>query len=501
MRLTIGRKVLLGNVVMVATIAGVAAWLAADLRDVNRAVSLASDAQEQVIAINAVAADVDHSRRMWGRVIVSLLDVARAGWADSPLASTRAELRGIQSARDSVISRVRQSDFGARPTIRRALDDLCAAADEMGQVFDEAERLTRMGLPDAAEEMLHRWHEPDDRLQSALRTLRDQARADARSLIDESDAFRRRFQWRSTVMLSAVVAIVLATVVLLGRGVRASTRRLGRALEVIAEGDFNQRADIAGRDEFRELADGVNAMSARLGELDELKAGFLSNVSHELRTPIASLKQTAALLDEQAVGPLNDDQRELMQVITSNSQRLGALINDLLDTARLEAGKVELRIEAVDLADLVREVVRTVAPLALEKELRVVMRPAAETPPVSADPLRIEQVLVNLLSNAIKFTPDGGEVTITCAPDGHGMVECAVSDTGVGIPAEDLPAVFDKFHQVDAARTAKVKGTGLGLTIVKHLVENHGGSIRVESSVGVGTVFTFALPAADAAGN
>ena len=119
-------------------------------------------------------------------------------------------------------------------------------------------------------------------------------------------------------------------------------------------------------------------------------------------------------------------------------------------------------------------------------------------PPALADGLRVEQVLTNLLSNAIKFTPEGNDISLTCERDGQ-MARCSVRDTGIGIPAEELPHVFDKFHQVRAARTSKTKGTGLGLTIVKHLVDAHGGTISVESAVGEGTKFTFTLPIANGA--
>ena len=121
------------------------------------------------------------------------------------------------------------------------------------------------------------------------------------------------------------------------------------------------------------------------------------------------------------------------------------------------------------------------------------MKAARELPLVHADPVRLEQILTNLLSNAIRFTPEGGQITLTCWREGQ-TVACSVRDTGVGIPPEDLPRVFDKFHQVRSTRTAKTKGTGLGLTIVKHLVEAHGGRIGVESVVGEGTAFTFAVP-------
>lgn len=493
MRLTIARKVLLGNLLMIGAVVGGAFWIASDFRQVDEHLRLAADAQEQLLSINGVADDIDRARRAWGHVIVRALESERSLWATPEIASQRRYASSLRAPRDSVLRVVSQSRFGERKSIRSSIEALRIAARDLDQVFDEAERLARSGLPDAAEAMLHRWHEPDGRLQNALSTLQRQAQEDARNLVHSAADFRQRMIRRAGTIAVLVTALLFGAVFLLNRSIRRSTRRLSDTLSEIAEGNFGDRAHLESGDEFEEIADGVNAMSRRLGELDELKADFLSNVSHELRTPIASVKQSALLLEEEVVGKLSSDQREIVSIIRSNVQRLGALINDLLDTAKLEAGRLDIVPESVDLRDLIRQSVATVAPLAAEKRLRISMKANHDDVTAMVDSTRMEQVLVNLLSNAIKFTPEDGAISLSCERRGEKVV-CTVADTGVGIPAAELPTIFDKFHQAKAARTSQVKGTGLGLTIVRYILEAHGGSIDVASEVGVGTTFTFSVP-------
>jgi len=492
---TIGRKILVGHLIILAGFAAAVAWVLADLRRMDEFVSLAADAQEQVIAINGIAEDVAAILRARGTQ-VSMLQMATVGGAESSFDSLGQAIRDRREHEAALVRRVEGSRFGARRAIRDGLTDLRTATKELDDVFDEAERLSRMGMADAAERMFVRWHEPNARLEAALARLRQQAQADARALVATSVDIRRRLIWRSGAILGGTLLFVVGIVLVLARSIRRSTRQLSHALAAAAEGDFQQRAEMAGRDEFQELAEGFNAMCRRLGELDELKADFVSNVSHELRTPIASLKQASMLLAEGIPGPLNDEQREILGIVESNTGRLAALINDLLDAAKIEAGRLQIDPEPVDLPELIRRAVRSLAPLATEKHLRVTMRQEGTLPRALADPLRMEQVLTNLLGNAVKFTPEGGEISFLCERDGA-MVRCSVRDTGVGIPAAELPRIFDKFHQVRATRTNRTKGTGLGLTIVKYLVELHGGTISVESAEGRGTTFTFTIPTVD----
>ena len=229
-----------------------------------------------------------------------------------------------------------------------------------------------------------------------------------------------------------------------------------------------------------------------LERANRLKSEFLASMSHELRTPLHTIIGFSELLAEELEGPLNEKQQRFVQHIHTDSLHLLALINDVLDISKIEADRLELRLEAFDFTALVAESLASVRSLAeakshtLETALDV---PAA----LEADRLRIKQVLVNLLSNAIKFTPEGGRIRVEARVQDK-FVMVSVADTGVGIPAEEHDSIFDKFHQVGATTKGIREGTGLGLAITKRLVEEHGGGIWVQSQPHKGSTFSFTLP-------
>ena len=220
------------------------------------------------------------------------------------------------------------------------------------------------------------------------------------------------------------------------------------------------------------------------------KSEFLANMSHELRTPLHTVIGFSELLSEESKGPLNADQKRFINHIHKDSQHLLALINEILDLSKIEAGKLELRKEALDISAMFDDVLSSIRPQGVEKSIAIekyVDGPVA----VDGDRIRVKQILYNLLSNAVKFTPRGGRVQIEARPV-DGFAEISVSDTGIGIPPEEHESVFDTFHQVGAAGTRE--GTGLGLPITRRLVEQHGGRIRLESEPGRGSCFTFTIP-------
>jgi PAS domain S-box-containing protein len=226
--------------------------------------------------------------------------------------------------------------------------------------------------------------------------------------------------------------------------------------------------------------------------LNHLKSEFIASVSHELRTPLHTIIGFAELLGEEGAGALNDKQRRFVHHIQTDSEHLLGLINDVLDLSRIEAGGLVVRPEHLRLEPTVSEALQAILPQANGKQVAVHERrlPAIG---VLADPLRVRQILYNLLSNAVKFTDPGGEVTVTAEVDGD-FVQITVSDTGLGIPAEECALIFDKFYQVGYTTTGVRQGTGLGLTICKQLVELQGGRIWVKSEPGHGSHFYFTLP-------
>ncbi len=231
-------------------------------------------------------------------------------------------------------------------------------------------------------------------------------------------------------------------------------------------------------------------------KLEQLRRDFIADVSHELRTPLTSIQGfSEALLDGVAGdGPM---QEEYFKVIHRESLRLNRLINELLDLARLEAGKINWELNPIEMPDLFTEVLFKLKPQLEEKQIRVEQEIAPDVPVVPGNEERIEQVLINLLENAIRFSLPGGTIKIQAAFYVN-KVKINVSDQGPGIPEKDLPYIWGRFYRVEKSRSRTLGGIGLGLAIVKQIVENHGGNVAVSSREGAGSTFSFTLPVAPA---
>jgi signal transduction histidine kinase/DNA-binding response OmpR family regulator len=233
-------------------------------------------------------------------------------------------------------------------------------------------------------------------------------------------------------------------------------------------------------------------------EADRLKTQFLANMSHELRTPLNSIIGFSRVILKGIDGPITDLQNQDLTAIHNAGQHLLGLINDILDISRIDAGKMELAFEEVDMRNLIQSVASTALGLIKDKPIRLSQYIPDDLPLARADPIRARQVLLNLLSNAAKFTESGSiviEAKLQTNPDNYPEIVVSVSDTGSGIPADHFPKLFEAFSQVDASPTRRTGGTGLGLSICKRLVEMHGGRIWVDSILGKGSTFYFTLPA------
>jgi PAS domain S-box-containing protein len=272
----------------------------------------------------------------------------------------------------------------------------------------------------------------------------------------------------------------------------------GRPAEVIVAVDVTQRKrDEAEKREFTDrLAAANQQLDLRNREVEratKLKSKFLASMSHELRTPLNAIVGFSDLLAEGTPGQLNDKQKRFVDHIKQGSAHLLQLINDILDLSKIEAGQLDLRIEDFQVSDALPEVLSTIRPLAMAKNVQVEQALRTEAY-VYADRIRFKQILYNLLSNAVKFTPKGGRISIESHETGN-QVSLSVADTGIGIRPDDQQVIFEEFRQLEASSKSAQQGTGLGLAITKRLVEQQGGKISVQSELGKGSRFTFTLPA------
>jgi PAS domain S-box-containing protein len=249
-------------------------------------------------------------------------------------------------------------------------------------------------------------------------------------------------------------------------------------------------AQVGAEDALARQASELSAQNERLRELDRLKDEFIATVSHELRTPLTSIIGYIELLRDEGMDGPNTGQ--FTEVIGRNAEQLLRLVGDLLFLSRMRTGKLAIDLHATDLAGLAAKAVAEMRPQARRKNVELVLS-ATAVPPFAADPVRITQLLGNLISNAVKFTGAGGRVEVSIGAQEDGAV-LAVADTGAGIPAADREKIFERFYRSATAARLVVPGTGLGLPIVKAIVEAHGGSITVDSAEGQGSTFTVHLP-------
>jgi len=248
------------------------------------------------------------------------------------------------------------------------------------------------------------------------------------------------------------------------------------------------------RDKVGRRSAELEKQSRQLEQANRLKSVFLANMSHELRTPLNSVIALSGVLGQRLVGKIPAEEYGYLEIIERNGRNLLALINDILDLSRIEAGREELNLGSLSVRELAEEVVEMIEPLAREKGLDLVNRVANDLPHLHSDPGKVRQILQNLAGNAVKFT-QAGTVELS-ARQADGEMYIVVSDTGIGIPAEALPHIFEEFHQVDDSASRKYGGSGLGLTIASKYARLMGGEISVESKPGQGSVFTLRLPLA-----
>lgn len=292
--------------------------------------------------------------------------------------------------------------------------------------------------------------------------------------------------------LAAYSVLVLALTFLLAGTIARPLEQLKESATRLGTGELEHRASVKGTQEVVELGTTLNSMAERLQHLEGMRREYVSNVSHELRTPLAAIRGMAETVMEHGASDPALVERYLPRTV-AQTDRLARLATQLLDLAQIESGNILSDRQPVGPQEIAAEVTATLAPAAEQKGVRV-HNLVPLLPVVSGDRDRLVQVLINLVDNAVRHTPEGGEVRLE-GRQLDGRVELLVIDSGEGIPEEHLPNLFTRFYRVDSSRNRRSGGSGLGLSIVREIVEAHGGSVEVESRPGEGTTFRVVLPA------
>ncbi len=302
------------------------------------------------------------------------------------------------------------------------------------------------------------------------------------------------------VLLVAAVSLVIAILatLVMSAQITRPLHLLAEGAKAIGDGNLDTQIHVGREDELGFLAHEFNIMAIKLKELDQLKDEFVSSVSHELRSPLAAISGYVELMTRKPLEQIPVEKRtKAFNIILDSTNRLTQFINDILDLAKLKAGRVDVRKTPFSIVKVLDETLSLFQPLLEKKKMTGRMLASADLPVLPADDEKIRQVITNLVSNAYKFTPEGGTLTLD-AQDMGGELKVSVSDTGIGIPKEFIGHLFERFKQVPGTRQTMggPKGTGLGLAIAKGIVEAHGGRIWAESEPGKGTTFFFTLPKA-----
>jgi len=312
--------------------------------------------------------------------------------------------------------------------------------------------------------------------------------AESTSLLILYNAMGRFLIWGACV----AIAVALLLTFFLSKRISAPILELAATARKLGQGDLSQRVHIQDKSEVGELAQAFNSMASDLEKAEQLRRNMVADIAHELRTPLSNVRGYLEALQE---GILKPD-TSTIQSLQEEAALLSQLVDDLQELSLAESGKLELVCQAEDIVELINRVTAAMQTQATAKGISISVNLPEELPLVNIDSQRINQVLYNLIDNAVAHTTKGDAITIT-ARQQDSWIEISISDTGEGIPSDDLPYIFERFYRVDKSRARTTGGTGLGLTIAKRLVEAHGGKIEVHSELGKGSRFSFTVPIAE----
>lgn len=321
----------------------------------------------------------------------------------------------------------------------------------------------------------------------------------------DADASVNDLLYRNLIATAVVLVAVVLVSILLATLIVRPIQMLERGTERVSQGKFEEGVDIATGDELEDLGAAFNKMMQGLKQLEQLKDEFVFIAAHELRTPVAAMKGYLSLILDGLAGPVTEKTKEFIQKVINSNNRLIQLVNDLLEVARSEAGRLTIKVSAIDIVQPIKDVLSELQSLADKSSVKLVYepvlaetsagKPAANIPKAMADADRLKEVIVNLVGNSIKYMGGAGTVAITHEVQDKNLIT-HVRDTGLGMSKEAQAKLFEKFYRVQTEKTKDITGTGLGLFIVKEIIEKMNGKILVESEEGKGSTFSFSLPLA-----
>ena len=476
----LGWKIFGASALVITVLVGVAGWSLAAMGQLviaNR--DIATRAVPAVQVENGLRESLDRLERLEARYLVRRDPAYAADWVDRA-AAVAADLERLAAL---------VANRHEREALARVTEEFAAYRRH----FDAERTLVARGHVARAQQIADG---PARAASSAAEThlVTLLAATKAALVVAQADAADLEARTRRAILAALAVSVLgaLAGSAALALGMTRSLRRLTSATTELAEGAFTEPLPAERHDEIGELARSFNRMAARLDEVERQKQEFFSHISHDLRNPLTAIQASAQVLLMRVRGPLEPAQANLVQIMSDCAQRMIGLINQILDYSKLKApAAAPLERQVVDLAKLVAGALDEVQAQAEHQGLALASLAEGTTFDVEGDEQALVRVVTNLVGNAIKFTPRGGSIKVRVAEAGD-RIEVSVEDTGLGIPAAALPTIFDPYRR--AHRSAK--GTGLGLAVVKGMVEQHGGRIAVESEEGKGSCFTVSLPRA-----
>ncbi len=481
------------------------------------------------VSLNTIAAvarqtrllDEAHQRVTWSREIEHALAMQMHFTAMAVLTRDEATIENVLRENNRFNDTLQRLETAAPAEERALIQDVRAAQEDAMTVVADIANTIRDGRVDEALTALRAREEPlYRRIEAGVGRVMGAEEARMTALHASIDAANRSALRVTAGFSAASLALALLCGFVISWSFILPVREAHAFLGDVTAGRFGGTIRVPNRDEFGDLAERMNRMSRELGRLDgeqraaaaalqaanerlahasRAKSEFLANMSHELRTPLNAILGFTEIALDGLYGDVPAPLREPLTDIQTNGVHLLRLINDVLDLSKIEAGRMELAAGEYSPQEILDTVRASLRSLAAEKGLAFTVRAGAELPPAWGDGRRISQCLMNLAGNALKFTREG-RVDVSVACEGDWLVY-RVTDTGIGIPAGELHAVFDEFRQVDATVTREFGGTGLGLSITKRLVELHGGRIWVESELGKGSTFFFTVPVQEPGGS